>query len=635
MAIGDVREVGIGRVDGVHYLDTGMYDVAEYGTVYLVEADRPAVVDTGIGTDYERVRRALGAVGIDPPDLGAIALTHVHLDHAGGAGFLVEDYPNADVYVHRIGAPYVVDPDPLVAGTKRAVGEQWAYYTDPRPVPEDRVVGLEDGDAVDLGDRQLLAHHAPGHAPHQVVYEDPEAGAVYTGDAAGLWAPSTGEVLPTSPPPNFDLETALADVEMLADLDPEVLCYGHFGPAAPDDRLGTYAGRLEAWAAASRRSDLPLLWIHGASVGELMGAAPVVRSLRTAGTLQLAVTFSSPSAERSAGALDPDVAEFVPLDTLRDTKRALRALRPACLVYAKGDVWPGLTGSAHRAGVPIALVNATVQEGSSRLRGPARSLLSSAYGRLDAVGAATRDDAERLERLGVRPDRIRVTGDAALDEALGRMARAEDGDARRRLRQWRPADVPVLLAGSTWPPDEEVLLEATAALRREGRDVTLVLVPHEPTGAAVDRLRGRAREVLGVGADVWSDVEGPSSGGVLVVDVVGILAELYPEADLAYVGGGFGEDGLHSVVEPAAAGRPVLFGPVHRRWEARRLLDRGGAESVDGESAARLLGDLLASPDRRSSMGRECRRFVEEGAGAAEAGAELVAELMREDPPRG
>lgn len=396
------------------------------------------------------------------------------------------------------------------------------------------------------------------------------------------------------------------------------------------------AGSLEAWAATGRRSDLPLLWLHGASVGELTGAAPVVRSLRSAADLQLAVTFSSPSAERSAGVLDPDVAEFVPLDTLRDTGRALRALRPACLIYAKGDVWPGLTTSAHRLGVATALVNATVQEESSRLRGPARSLLSSAYGRLDGVGAATRDDARRLERLGVRPDRIRVTGDAALDEALGRMARAEeDGDVRRRLQRWRPAGVPVLLAGSTWPPDEEVLLEATADLRREGREVALVLVPHEPTGEVVERLAGRVREVLGVRADVWSELEEPSPGGVLVVDVVGILAELYPAADLAYVGGGFGDDGLHSVVEPAAAGRPVLFGPVHRRWEARRLLGRGGAEAVDRESAARVLGDLLASPERRSSMGRACRRFVEEGAGAAEAGAALVAELMGEGLSRG
>lgn len=404
----------------------------------------------------------------------------------------------------------------------------------------------------------------------------------------------------------------------------------------------TAAARLESWAAAGRQDALPLIWLHGASVGELAGAAPIVRQLREERELQLAVTYSSPSAERAVRTLDPDVSEYAPLDTRRDTERALRAVRPDCLVYAKADVWPGLTASAARVGVAVGLVNATVPEGSSRLRGPARYLLSPSYRRLDAAGAATRADAGRLERLGVPPGRIHVTGDAALDEALDRMADAAGGEARRRLERWCPDGLPVLLAGSTWPPDEEVLLEAAAAIREGGRGLTLVLVPHEPDAGAVDRISEAARRVLGSEPVLWSEgpprAPGPpaSPGGegeeppvpVLVVDRVGILAELYPAADLAYVGGGFGEDGLHSVVEPAAAGVPVTFGPVHRRWEAERLLERGAAAEVRRASAARVLLEILDGSDRRSAMGREAREFVREGAGAAGAGAALVARLM-------
>ena len=237
---------------GVHYLDTGMFDTAEYGAVYVVDAERPAVVDTGVGAHYERILDSLGEVGIAPEDLAVVALTHVHLDHAGGAGYLLDACPNAEVYVHEIGAPHLVDPERLVEGTKRAVLDEWAFYADPRPVPAERVTELTDGDAIDLGDRTLTAHYVPGHAPHQVAYRDDRDGALFPGDSAGIWVPSVGELHPTSPPPNFDLEQCLADVETLRALDPEVLLYPHFGPRAddPDGALVAYADVLDEWVTA-------------------------------------------------------------------------------------------------------------------------------------------------------------------------------------------------------------------------------------------------------------------------------------------------------------------------------------------------------------------------------------------------
>ncbi|WP_324665981.1 MBL fold metallo-hydrolase [Haloarcula sediminis] len=250
MAIGDVYDAE--SCADVHYVDTGMYDAAEYGSVYIVDAERPALVDTGIGTHYETILAALDEVGIAPEELDVIALTHVHLDHAGGAGYLVTECPNATVYAHEIGAPHLVDPARLWAGTKEAVGDQVQYYAEPEPVPEDRIVELTDGDAIDLGDHTLEAHHAPGHAPHQVVFHDPAIDAVFAADAAGLFTPSVGEINVTSPPVNFDLEGALSDVEMIRDIDPETLLYGHFGAASAGGRLDEYAEKLDAWVTAVR-----------------------------------------------------------------------------------------------------------------------------------------------------------------------------------------------------------------------------------------------------------------------------------------------------------------------------------------------------------------------------------------------
>ncbi|MDS0281816.1 MBL fold metallo-hydrolase [Haloarcula onubensis] len=250
MAIGDVYEAA--ECEDVHYVDTGMYDVAEYGSVYVVDAERPALVDTGIGANYERVLDVMAEVGVAPEDLEAIAITHVHLDHAGGAGYLVEECPSATVYVHEIGASHLVDPTRLWEGTKQAVGDQVQYYAEPKPVPEDRIVELTDGDEIDLGDHTLRAHHAPGHAPHQVVFHDPAIDGVFTADAAGIFTPSTDAVNVTSPPVNFDLDQALDDVETIRELDPETLLYGHFGTEPADDRLDEYAEKLDDWVTAVR-----------------------------------------------------------------------------------------------------------------------------------------------------------------------------------------------------------------------------------------------------------------------------------------------------------------------------------------------------------------------------------------------
>jgi glyoxylase-like metal-dependent hydrolase (beta-lactamase superfamily II) len=255
MAPGDLRAVD--AHPDLYYVDTGMYDVEGYGSVYILDTDQPALVDTGIGTNRQYIIDALDELGID--DLASIIPTHAHLDHAGGAGFLAEQYPDAEVLTHERAVRHLVDPERLVEGTKAAVGEMWTYYTEPKPVPKDRIRGLADGDGVDLGSLRLTAHEAPGHAPHQHVLET-DTGVVFTADAAGLYVPGRDEIRVTSPPPQFDVHQCLDDVSMIQSLDPDLLCFGHFGPRRYNERLlSGYKRSLVEWVEAvrQRRDTLP------------------------------------------------------------------------------------------------------------------------------------------------------------------------------------------------------------------------------------------------------------------------------------------------------------------------------------------------------------------------------------------
>lgn len=396
------------------------------------------------------------------------------------------------------------------------------------------------------------------------------------------------------------------------------------------------ASALEAWGKAAGPGP-PIVWLHGASAGELLGAAPAIEALRSRRDLRLVVTHFSPSGEGALPFLEPDFAGYPPLELRGHCERAVDAVRPSVLLFAKLDVWPGLTAASARGDVPTALLNAVVRLGSGRLRPLARTLLESTYASLARVGAASEEDAERLLELGVRADALRVTGDAAFDLAAARAERArEPGGWTERFEARlppRPSGGGLrLVAGSTWPADEEALLDALEGLPATGPGRfrwQLVLAPHRPDDAHVRRLLASCRR-RGEPAAPWSELTGGAhlpSHGIVVFDGMGRLAELYTAADAAYVGGALGGTGLHNVLEPAAAGIPVLFGPHHDRREARELLRDGAAL----DAGAGTLADAIAGWEddgARAAAGRRAAEYVRARCGAGEASADLVEELL-------
>jgi 3-deoxy-D-manno-octulosonic-acid transferase len=430
---------------------------------------------------------------------------------------------------------------------------------------------------------------------------------------------------------------------------PLSLVGGKFGRAVRGRRAA--AARLAAWAADGRAASQPLVWFHAASVGEGRQAEPVLRRLRRARPdWQIVYTFASPSAARFAASLPADASGYVPLDAARDVRAALAALRPTALVFSATDVWPELARQAAARGVALALVSAMLAPTSSRRGAVARRLLGPAYALLDRVGAVDEADARALERLGARADRITVTGDTRHDAALARLAAAAPTLGAPHLQALEAArrdGAPIVLAGSTWPSDERVLLPAVADALSGGARFRLVVAPHEPTPRHLAALERRLERHLRPGATVvrLSSLLAPQDPEPLatrssasarwdaaVVDHVGILAELYPAASIAYVGGGFHGAGLHAVIEPAAAAVPVLFGP---RWrgsrDARLLLDARGARAVnDRQELAGALTDWLGNETARAAASAAARAVVERGQGAADRSVELVIALVEQ-----
>ena len=384
--------------------------------------------------------------------------------------------------------------------------------------------------------------------------------------------------------------------------------------------------RYADWAVSARDRARPLLWMHAPSVGEGLQARPVLQLARKQRPdVQLAYTFFSPSASAFARGLDVDFSDFLPFDTEGEAGAALDALSPRALVFSKLDVWPRLTREASARRVALGLVSATLAEGSSRRRGIAARLLADAYARLDAVGAIDASDAERLVTLGVRGDRITVTGDTRYDQVWARVRAADRSTGPNAALA---SDRPTLVAGSTWPADEGPLLAAWTRVRATLPDVRLIIAPHEPTASHLTPIERWASDAGLRTARLTA--AGAELADVVIVDRVGVLGDLYALASIAYVGGGFHAAGLHSVLEPAAFGVPVLFGPrFSNSRDAGLLIARSGGASVESQQALEnRLREWLTDNAARTDAGAAARDLVQQGLGAAERSWALVANLL-------
>lgn len=262
--------MGVTRIaDGVVEIDTLLGGWERITAGYLVGGPRPVLVETGSQTSVAAVLQALGTLGVGPADLAGIAVTHIHLDHAGGVGDLARAFPAATVYVHEKGARHLADPTRLVDSAARVYGSLLdSLYGRLDPTPAERLHVLAGEEQVDLGNgRTLTAIDSPGHAKHHLGLLDSSSGLLFAGDAVGVRLPDGGVLRPATPPPDFDLDQALDSLARFAAHRPSTVALAHYGvvPFPPDDLFTEAAETLRAWAEVALRA-----WREGRELADAL-----------------------------------------------------------------------------------------------------------------------------------------------------------------------------------------------------------------------------------------------------------------------------------------------------------------------------------------------------------------------------
>ncbi len=346
-------------------------------------------------------------------------------------------------------------------------------------------------------------------------------------------------------------------------------------------RLGVVPRELER-AVAGRHT----IWLHAVSVGEVLAAERLIRQLQAAlPGWAIAVSTTTATGNQIARERLKDVPVFfMPLDFAFAMRRSLRALRPGLVVLMESELWPRMLVECKRAGIPVAVANARVSDRSfpryMRLRRLWRPLL----GKVSLFLAQGDESAERLTKIGVPSERVRVAGNLKYDAPP-----PVEGEMVRALRGNIPAELKLVVCGSTLEGEEALILEAFAHLTRDERQAVLLIAPRHPERFdAVVRLIGPSA----VRASEWIAAPRPfASGEIVVLDSLGTLAGVYGLAAVAFVGGSLVPRGGHNPLEPARFGVPIVMGPSYENFReiVEAMRERDAIDIVaDGDLAATL-----------------------------------------------
>ena len=365
------------------------------------------------------------------------------------------------------------------------------------------------------------------------------------------------------------------------------------------------------------------IWIHAVSLGETLAVAGLVKEIQTEFPQRKIYLSHVTVTGREAGEKRlPSIAGrfYVPLDWSQAVRKALARIKPALLIIVETEIWPNLLHEAKKSGAHVVMVNARMSKRSSRGYSLARPFISRVLSNVDEIYAQTNEDANRFRQLVDAPERVQMVGNLKFDAQpphLGEFARA----LKAALQQARRG--PVIVAASTMPGEEALVLEAWDEIVARYSQALLILAPRHPTRfEEVSRDLGQSERGFVRRTTLSSDAHDLSrqlaSTGILLLDTIGELAGIFEVADLVFIGGSLVPTGGHNILEPAYWSKVIAFGPHMENFRdiAKLFLDAGAAIQVRNPQELAHATWLLELKDAREGLGASARQVLEQNSGA-------------------
>lgn len=358
------------------------------------------------------------------------------------------------------------------------------------------------------------------------------------------------------------------------------------------------------------------IWFHSSSMGEFEQAKPIIASIKKKyKNVNIIVTFFSPSGyEHSKNYKLADVITYIPFDSRKNARLFVEKISPSVAVFVRYDVWPNHLWALREKSIPALIANATIRNTSGRFLPLVKNFHSYIFNNFDSILTVSSKDEEIFQSFVLKRVNIKSIGDTRYDQVW---IRSQEAKRKKLIPERVLKGKKVLVTGSTWREDEEILIPAIAKLLRYEPNLLTIIVPHEPTLETIENIEmqfnGKFRYIR------FSGLNNYKGEKIVIVDSVGILMFLYQYADVAYIGGGF-RQGVHNVLEPAVYGIPVLYGPKHLNSnEAVEFVKSGCGFVVNNQlECYKILRSLLDNERMRSEAGNRALKIIKDNIGATD-----------------
>lgn len=360
------------------------------------------------------------------------------------------------------------------------------------------------------------------------------------------------------------------------------------------------------------------IWFHAASLGEFEQGLPIMEAIKKKyPSHKIVVSFFSPSGyEVKKNNTIADVTVYLPLDTKRNAHNFIKAVHPDLVFFIKYEFWPNYLNELKQLQIKTFLVSGIFRKNQAFFKwygGFYRKALEA----FSYFFVQNESSKTLIQRLGYQ--NVMISGDTRFDRVMNILERDNSLDF---MDEFCTANSKIIVIGSSWPKDEEMLLNY---INTSAENIKFVIAPHNIKADQINNLKSQLRKktilfsekeemLKQVQQDKVEDFQ------VFIIDTIGILTKIYSYADIAYVGGGFGNPGVHNILEPATFGIPIIIGPNYSHFaEATALVNLGGCISIKNQNQLKeIIDELLQNEDERLEKGHICRTFVQMNAGATE-----------------